>query len=264
VQLVTVPSEPAQSPRSRRAEATEIHTRILRLALGVEESRAYWEHVDPAPSVGSRALEAFEARWFGNRSMERVRSVLATLADRFDAPPDALHTLARWRSMDAPTRNLLCHFHLQLSDPMYRRFTGSFLVQRRGLREPKVDRDAALRWVKSEFPDRWSEVTCIQFATKLLAAASEAGLVSAKRDPRQLLFPKVSDLALTYLLYLLRSVAFEGSLTENAYLQSVGLTGGLLDQRLRALTAVAYHRMAHLTEFEWEYPSLIAWAEATL
>lgn len=264
VDIVSVEGVRTKRPAPGQAEATEIHTRILRLALGVEESRAYWEHIDASVPVAKRALVAFEQRWFGNKSLERVRFLLANLTDRFDPFPEALVTLKRWHSMDAATRQVLCHWHLQVSDPIYRRFSGSFLVERRGLREPQVDRDAVLRWVKNEFPDRWSETTCVQFASKLLSAASEAGLISGKRDPRKLLFPKVPDAAITYLLYLLRSVRFEGTLTENPYFASVGLTNGFLDQRLRALPAITYRRMAHLTEFDWEYPSLAAWAEATL
>lgn len=248
----------------RRAETTEVHTRILRLALGVEESRAYWEHVDGSISPAERPLVAFEQRWFGAKSMERVRFLLANLGARFEPFPEALAVLARWHAMDHSTRTALCHFHLQLSDPIYRQFTGSFLVQRRGLRDPRVDRDAVLRWLKHEYPQDWSEITYLQCASKLLSAASEAGLVSAKRDPRQLLFPKVTDHGLTYLLYLLRDVRFAGTLTDNPYLGSVGLTDSLLDQRLRALPALGYKRMGHLADFEWEYASLRAWAEATL
>lgn len=246
------------------AEATEVHTRILRLALGVEDSRSYWEHVDPKMPVAGRALVAFEQRWFGSKSLERVRFLLSSFVDRYDAFPEALDVLRRWRSMDAPTRQVVCHWHLQLSDPLYRSFTGKFLVERRGLPEPKVDRDIVLRWVNAEFPNRWSAATCVQFASKLLSAASAAGIISAKRDPRTLLMPKVPDVALAYLLYLLRGARFAGTLTNNPYFASVGLVEGFLDQRLRALSGITFRRMAHLTEFEWEWPTLAAWAEATL
>lgn len=255
-------TNPTRAP-AKLGEATSVHTRILRLALGVEESRSYWEHVDPSVPVADRALVAFERRWFGSKSLERVRFLLSNFADRYDSFPEALGVFRRWGSMDAPTRQALCHWHLQLSDPLYRRFTGGFLVERRGLRDPKVDRDIVLRWVKSEFPNRWSEATCVQFASKLLSAASEAGLVS-KSSPRALLLPKVPDVALAYLLHLLRGLRFEGTLTENPYLASLGLVGGFLDQRLRALGGITYRRMGQLTEFEWEAPTLTAWAEATL
>ncbi|HSP79852.1 MAG TPA: DUF1819 domain-containing protein [Myxococcaceae bacterium] len=246
------------------SEETEIHTRLLRLALGVEESRAYWASVEPSVPAAPRALLAFEQRWFGAKSLERVRTLLSNFAARYDAFPEALGVLRRWREMTPQTRQLLCHWHLQLSDPLYRRFTGDFLVARRAGAQPKLDRDVVLRWLKREFPERWGESTLIQFASKLLSAASEAGLVSPRKDPRSLLYPKVPDEALAYLLHLLRGLSFQGTLTDNPYLASVGLTEGFLDQRLRALPGLGFRRMGHLTEFDWAAPSLAAWAEATL
>lgn len=261
MEIVTTTEGRAAGRSERPSEATEVHTRILRLALGIEDARSYWEHVDPTVPIADRPLIAFEQRWFGSKSLERVRFLLASFADRYDAFPEALDVLRRWRSMDAATRQVICHWHLQLSDPLYRGFTGKFLVERRALRDPKIERDIVLRWVKNEFPHRWSEATLVQFASKLLSAASEAGVISAKRDPRALLLPKVPDVALAYLMHLLRGVQFAGTLTENAYLASVGLVDGFLDQRLRSLRGVSFRRMAHLTEFDWEAPTLTAWAE---
>jgi hypothetical protein len=246
------------------AESTAVHTRLLRLALGIEESRAYWAHVDPAVPSSERAIKAFEERWFGAKSLERVKTLLPYLAARYDAFPEALYVLRRWRAADPATRRAICHWHLQLTDPIYRRFTTELLAERRALREPKVDRFAAARWVRATFPGRWSEATVLQFASKLLAAASEAGLVSPKRDPRTLAFPKVPDEALAYLLYLLRGIRFEGTLTENGYLDSVGLGGGQLDQRLKSIHGIALRRMGSLVEFDWSYHSLTTWAEASL
>jgi hypothetical protein len=256
------PATPRAAPQP--SEETEVHTRILRLALGIEEARAYWMHVDPEVPAGQRALQAFEQRWFGAKTLERVRTLLPYLATRYDAFPEALAVLRRWRNMEPAARQVICHWHVQLSDPIYRRFTGQFLIQRRGLQNSKVDRPAVARWLRHTWPDRWSEATVLQFASKLLSAASEAGLVSPKRDPRELLFPKVPDLALAYLLYLLRAVRHDGSVTENAYLDSVGLGDGFLDQRLRGVPSVTLRRMGALVEFDWAHATLADWAEATL
>lgn len=269
MEAVTVLPERATSRSDRPCEATEIHARLQKLALGIEESRRYWEHADATlPAVPAapkdRALAAFEQRWFGSKSLERVRFLLLNLDERYAAFPEALPVLRRWRAMDASARQVVCHWHLQLSDPLYRRFTGRFLVERRSACEAKVDLYIVLRWLKGEFPDRWSESTSVQFASKLLSAASEAGLISPKRDPRALLLPKVSDTALAYLLHLLRAIRFEGTLTENPYVASVGLVEGYLDQRLRALSAVTFRRMGDLTELEWKHPTMTAWAEGTL
>jgi hypothetical protein len=255
---------PARPEPPRRSEVTEIHTRLLKLALGVEEARAYWANVDPAVPPAPRALQAFEQRWFGPKSLERIRTLLPYLAVKYDAFPEALAVLRRWRDMDPATRQVICHWHTQLTDPMYRRFTSEFLIERRSLKEPKVDRPAVARWLRHTWPGRWSEATFIQFASKLLSAASEAGLVSPKRDPRALLFPKVPDVAIAYLLYLLRGVVHEGSIIENAYVVSVGLGEGFLEQRVRSIAGLSIRRMADVIEIDWAYPTLTAWAEATL
>jgi hypothetical protein len=118
-------------PPERPAERTTLHARLLHLALGVEESRAYWANVDPAVPPGRRAIQAFEQRWFGAKSLERVRTLLAAFVARYDAFPEALEVLRRWKGMDPATRRAICHFHLQLTDPIYRRFTSEFLVSRR-------------------------------------------------------------------------------------------------------------------------------------
>jgi hypothetical protein len=152
---------------------------------------------------------------------------------------------------------------LQLTDPIYRRFTSDFLLRRRSLHEPRVDRDAAFRWVKSEYPDKWADSTVVQFSSKLLSASLEAGLVS-KRDPRSLLFPTVPDLSLAYLLYLLRETRFDGSLTQNPYLASVGLDDDTLASRARCLPGVSMKRMMKLVDFDWAYPDFQSWAKEAI
>ena len=250
--------------RERSAEATEVHTGLIRLALGVEESRAYWEHVDFTVTIADRAKVAFEQRWFGSKSLVRVRFLLSNFMDRYDRYPGALVVLRRWRSMDAATRQALCHWHLQLSDPLYRRFTGEFLAERRSTAGAKIDRDVILRWLRREFPNRWSESTCVQIASKLRASASAAGLVAPTRNAGALLFPNVPDAALTYMLYLLRETRFAGTLVDNVYLASLGLAGAVLDQRLRSVPGLTFRRMANLTEFEWDAPDLEQWAIGAL
>jgi hypothetical protein len=74
----------------------------------------------------------------------------------------------------------------------------------------------------------------------------------------------VPDLALAYLLHLLRSLRFAGTLTENPYLVSVGLTEGFLDQRFRTLPGISFRRLGQVVDFEWDAPTLAAWAEVTL
>lgn len=243
-------------------EVIAVHSRLLKIALAAPESAAYWAHVDPALAPTKRPKVAFEARWFGAKSEARVRDLLANFAVRYDAFPTALAALRRWTSMSAATRWLVCHWHLQLADPVYRAFTGQWLFDRRMIGAAPFDRSVVVRWVRGAHSERWAESTCVQIASKLIAAASEAKLCSARRDPRTPLAHPVPDEALAYLLYLLRELSFEGTLVDNPYLRSVGITDRTLADRLRAHRDVTMTQISDVFEFEWAYPSLEQWAAA--
>lgn len=249
------------TPRPR--EATDVHTRLLKCALEVDDSRAFWAHVDPTSPPS--ATQAFDEYWFGARSLPRIEVLLTNMRARFSAFPSALATLRAWPHMSPDTRRTLCHWHLQLADPLYRRFTGSYLVDRRAHHDrPHVTRDLVVTWVAQQGPGRWTMPTRIQFASKLLSAAYSAALVASNRDPRPLTLPRVPDDALAYLMYLLRETDFDGTLLDNPYTRSVGLDGPALDDRLRALPGLALTRQADLVDFRWAHPDLAAWAHAHL
>lgn len=233
----------------RSGEVTEPHTRILRLTLVVQESRAYWEALDPALKGAARVERAFTERWFGNKSLARVKLLLANFATRFDAYPEALEQLRAWKPLERGTRALVCHWHLQLSDPLYRQFTGAWLAPRREEGRSEFDRDTVARWIADVGPANLAPSTRFQFATKLIRAADEAGLVSpASKGPRTALAPSVPDEALSYLVRLLQLVPHEGSWQDNPYFRSVGLTPELVEVRLRRLPDVTYRRMGELVE----------------
>ena len=149
-------------------------------------------------------------------------------------------------------------------DRLYREFTGGWLVDRRTNGRTEVTRDLVVRWIEELAPERWVTSTRIQFARRLLHSAAETGLLKGARDPRQLQIPRVSDEALTYILYLLRAIQFQGSLPENPYLASVGITGRDMERRLRALPAFRFRRQGELFEFGWRHDGLLEWADATV
>lgn len=246
---------------TRPSEVTTVHTRILRCTLGVSDARAYWSVPELGPWAG-RTARAFSGYWFGARSHARVEVLLANLRLRFDAYPQALAVLRAWPDMDPAVRTLVCHWHLQLADPLYRAFTGDFLVARRGAdREgPRtVTLAQATAWVTGRHEDRWTMHTRMEFGRKLLAAAAEAGLVGSRQDPRPLSVPRVPDEALLYLLHLLRGVEFAGTLLDNPYLASVGLLAEHLPSRLRTLAGLRFAAQGELMDLDWAHPSLPAW-----
>lgn len=234
----------------RSAEVTAHHTRILRLTLAPQESRAYWEAVDPAVTGAARIERAFNERWFGSKSLARVKLLLANFAGRFDAYPVALDALRRWRPENPATRPLVCHWHLQLADPLYRQFTGEWLAARFEAGHVEIDRDAVARWVGTLPDATWAPATRFQYANKLLRAADEAGLFVTENGARSLRAPRVPEEALSYLVRLLRSVEHSGTWADNPYLRSVGLFGNAADARLRMLPHVQYRRMGDVVEVD--------------
>lgn len=247
----------------RLREVSEVHTRLQKAALEVEAAREYWLRAGGDAPVSARL--AFEESWFGSRSLPRIAELLANLRARFDAYPPSLQVLHRWSGMEPDTRRLVCHWHLQLSDPLYRAFTGEFLAARRESIRPEVTRDIVLRWLTERSgSDRWAVSTRLKFASKLLSSAYGAGLLSSNQGTRGIRTPGLPDRALEYLLHLLRGVQFEGSLLANPYLRSVGLEGPLLEDRLRRLGALRFGRQGDLVELGWVHDGLESWAWATV
>jgi hypothetical protein len=245
-------------PKTR--EITEVHTRLLRLTLAVDESRAYWQAADPASPLDKEAHLAFEERWFGAASLVRVRQILNYMRARYTRYPGSVTVLRDWRSMDPLTRRLICHWHLQFDDPIYRAFTGDYLASRRLQPANELTRGLVAQWLEDRFPGRWAGPTLAQYARKLMTSASEAGLISARKDPRKLLWPTVPDDAVLWLLYFLRDAEFAGSLADNAYWASVGLDGSTLSDRVRRLAGINWNRIGNVDEFTWDYPDLVAWS----
>lgn len=252
------------TPKPELREVTASHSRILRVTLEAENAREYWRRPEAHPQHGDARIEAaFTEYWFGARSMARIRSLLANFDARFGAFPFALEALGAWSTIDKPTRSVICHWHVQLADPLYRAFTGEHCPSQREAGRD-LTRDSVLRWVRGrDTEQRWSTTTQVQFASKLLSCAKGAGLVDRSQDPRRLILPRVPSAAIGYLLHVLREVQFAGSLHDNPYLRSVGLVGGSFEDRLRAVPGVSMRRVADLVEIRFEHDSALQWVRAT-
>lgn len=244
------------------AEETRLHNRILKCTLELDNAHRYWRL-----NHGGRTIttaEAYESFLFGSRSPARLSELLTNLRARFDAFPAALPVLHGWEAMSPDTRRLICHWHLQLADPLYRRFTGEYLLTRRAGGQETVSREPLAGWLAQLQPGRWAVSTRLQLASKLLTAAHSVGLVASTRDPRPLAYPRVEPLALGYLLYLLRGIDFEGTLLDNPYMGSLGLQGEALEDSLRQIPGLDFRRQGDLVDFGWAYPDLASWATEEL
>jgi hypothetical protein len=255
--LQTVPRD-ASRGRLRR-EATVAHTRILRTTLATDDCYAYWQKVDTSIAPSDRARVAFEERWFGLKSDARVRTLMGDMLERFDAFPEALELLHALRTVPAALRPWLCHVHTALADPIYRKFTGVFLPERRALGYAAVDREQVAQWVTGLYPERWAGATASKFGSNLLAAAFEAGLVGERRDPRPLTSAPPPDAVVAYTLYLLREVVFDGSLTDNPYLRSMGVAPESFRFMAPRLPGVGFAELGGVVELTFTEPALLTW-----
>jgi hypothetical protein len=249
---------PAAKPPARPREEGRLHTRVLKCTLETANSRIFW--AESASRQSLQAEVAFEAGWFGHRSLTRLRELLTNLRARYEAFPAALQVLHSWKGMGGDTQKLICHWHLQLSDALYRQFSGAFLPERLRQGQATLSKQQVVTWLGEAGGGRWSGSTRLQLASKLLSTAHSAGLIQGKRDPRPIVFPLVPDEALTYLLHLLREVEFEGTVLANPYLRSVGLEGSLLNDRLKRLPDLSYGRQGDLVDMGWKHRDLAAWA----
>lgn len=242
-----------------QSEVVQPHTRLLRIGLAEPESREYWRQ-SQRPLGDRRAEVAFEERWFGSRALVRVQYLINSFQARFDAYPQALKALHRWNPDDLGERRLLCHWHLQLSDPLYRDFSGSHLPQRMQHPQPTLDRNAVLRWVEQAGGGRWSAATAQRMAAGLMGVITEVGYTSGTAALRPISLPRVSDRALAYLMYLLRHTEFQGTLNDNPYLQSVGIDKNALEARLMRLPGIRFQKMSDLKELHFDHADLWEWA----
>jgi hypothetical protein len=257
-------SSPTAAVTTRPAEATTVHTRILRCMLAVDDCAAYWEHVDPAVPPSERAEVAYRDRWFGVKSEARVRTLLPDMMARFDAYPEALAVLREASPLPARLRPWICHLHTQLADPIYRRFTGDFLAGRRAQGLRTVDLETVARWVQDVEPDRWAAATRTKFASNLLATAFDVGLIGSRRDPRPIAAPSPPDVIVGYALYLLRGVSHEGTALDNAYLRSMGVTKDAFAASVSRAPGIRFAQLGSVVDLGFDEASFAAWGRVHL
>lgn len=239
-------------------ENTEIHTGLLRLGLAVDDSREYWRRASDGSNAPLTEM-AFEQRWFGPKSAARVAYLIGTFGLRFKAFPPALANLKAWDPVDLQDRRWVCHWHLQLADPLYRRFTQDYLTGRMQHPEPSVTKRSALEWLDKTAPGNRSVVTSERLVSGLVSSVSEAGFCSGTQSTRPLSVPHVSNAALAYLLYTLNGLDFEGSLFKNPYLESAQLLGEGLLFRVQKLPGFTYRKSANVSQLDWPAPTFIEW-----
>lgn len=203
-------------------EVSTHHTGLLRLGLAPSHSVTFWTRAKEDLSVDELCRLAAKQDWFGNLTSSRLRYLVAQLQKRFPYP--ARELLGFQPRPEQAQDTLVCHWHLQLTDPLYRDYTSRYLIGCWSGPTTSVSIDSSAQWVKRQPSTRkWASNTQRRMASGLLSAATEAGLVARTgRNERELKLPPVSAEDLGYLDGLLRTA---GVKNREAYLVSVGKSG---------------------------------------
>lgn len=200
-------------------EQTAPHTGLLRLGLAVEQSVAFWAQAGTEADLDALVERAHQEKWFPNSSESRNRYLVQQLARRFS--PQTRSLLAAQAELSPP---LVCHWHLQLTDPIYRLFTGSYLMSCWSSPTQSVGLEGSVKWVSNQaLTIGWRVNTIRRMASGLLSSATEAGLCrKSGRKERELWLPAMTSSETEYLNNLLESVAALEN--RSLYLLPVGLT----------------------------------------
>ena len=245
----------------RPREQTEMHTRLLKCALEVDDSRVYWTHADG--SWSATAQQVFDEDRFGARSLARIDVLLSNMRARFDAFPPALPVLHRWPSMSPDARRVICHWHRPLT-AWYRSFTGAYLVGRRAGRRVEVTRDLVVGWIAEHGRDSWTMATRIQFAEQAALRCVLGGTDRCQPRPASGRRPACPGRCAASTC----CISCGNSSSRHTADESLSCVGGArgrtFEQRVRALKGLEFRRQADLLDYAWRYPDLRTWADATV
>lgn len=207
---------PAAKARPLR-HATSEHTGLLRMGLEVGPSMVYWQRAKENEDGLAHRQRATEEGWFPELSPARLRYLMGELEKRF--PAGTLRALKEWRPEAERQAPLVCHWHLQWSDPLYRDFTSGYLVgawagPEAGVSVPAVDSWLSQRGTHAD----WSPSTRRRLASGLLAAASDAGFLKGTGRDKELRTVTVDAASMAYLQSLLSSSEAENPPGEEIFL----------------------------------------------
>ncbi len=187
------------------------------MGLEASASRLYWAHVDPTHSLSERRQQAASETWFPELSEARRRYLLGELDKRFS--PAHLRALKALKPEAGAPTALICHWHLQWSDPLYREFTSDYLVGAWAQPDTGLNVDAVLGWLQGRGSySEWSASTQRRLASGLLSTAVEAGFLKGSGRKKELRTVTVDGAGMDYLHSHLLSDEGEPGLGEEIFL----------------------------------------------
>ena len=244
------------------------HTTMIRMAARINESKTYLINYSEALNRSELKNSAWNESWFGFLGDSIFAVLISGLYNRFGQFPKQVSVLKQWinSGIEHYDFNLVCHLHIQLTDPYYRWLTGEYLPERCNSGLGTFNADLIQADFAAYSTKKMKSNTCRRLLSNLLSSAVECGLLSGKAQ-RQFETPIVSSKLFGYLVYTLQEFNFPMSdLRESPYIQSICSD----QEKLKRLLVEGQYK--GWWEFNWDmnmftltlrYDNISLWYEVT-
>lgn len=193
--------------KNKNSIHSEPHLYAYRVTARLMESREYIQKVELEESFSEVLKRAVAEGWFGVKSKDMTRRIIAALYSRYSQYPKGLCILKNsLDTMDSGEFRLISQFHLVLADPYYRWLTGVYFPQRRSDGFGFLSLDELVVEFSKIVQTELKPVTIRSYCSKLLTIARDVGLLKGKVK-KEFEEPEVSEKALLYVLLVWKSMS---------------------------------------------------------
>jgi len=206
------------------------HTAMIRVTARLNETMTYIRHYNDEINAADLKKSAWSQQWFGFLSESIFNRLMPTLSNRFGKYSYLMEILQRWsfQGIENHDFKLICHFHIQISDPYYRWATGEYIPARFNEGIDEITKSSLAKALSTRTVNPLNANTLHKLSRNILTTARDTGLLQGKTD-KTIAIPASSVEVLGYLLYALRLFDFSMSeIPESPYIQSVFRNPGSL------------------------------------
>ncbi|HRG77874.1 MAG TPA: hypothetical protein PLX69_25160 [Leptospiraceae bacterium] len=197
------------------------HTDLLKVGARIQESKIYLLNRNFSVSKEDTVSKAFSEKWFGFKSQTYVKRLISRFELRFSKFPEAFLLLRSWvEKINLKDFKNICHFHIQLTDPYYRWFTGIYLGNLIFLGYEEIPTEALISSFEELVTTPMSVKVKRTLALRLKTAARDCGILEGKTD-KKISLSTPGIIVLYYILFVLRQIGFPSSdIPSSPYIKS--------------------------------------------
>ena len=161
------------------------HTDLLKVGARIQESKIYLQNRNFSISKEDTVSKAFSEKWFGFKSQTYVKRLISRFELRFSKFPEAFLLLRSWvEKINLKDFKNICHFHIQLTDPYYRWFTGVYLGNLIFLGYEEIPTESLISSFEELVTTPMSVKVKRTLALRLKTAARDCGILEGKTDKK--------------------------------------------------------------------------------